>query len=119
MMGVMKEPSIQSIVMPNVTMPSVIKLSVFYDVFYERAFDSEHCYAKCRYANCHNTECLFYNGCCERALDSEHRYAECCYAKCHNTECLFIMGVVKEPSIQSIVMPNVAMPSVIILSVFL
>jgi len=62
---------------------------------------------------------VFYAGCHERALDSEHRYVECRYAKCHNTECLFIMGVVKEPSIQSIVMPNVAMPSVIMLSVSL
>jgi hypothetical protein len=29
MMGVVKEPSIQSIVMPNVAMPIVLKLSVF------------------------------------------------------------------------------------------
>jgi hypothetical protein len=61
----------------------------------------------------------FYDGCRERALDSEHCYAKCCYVKCLKAECLFMMGVAKEPSILSIVNLNVAMPSVIMLSVFL
>jgi hypothetical protein len=57
MMGVVKEPSIQSIVMPNVAMSSVLKLSVFFTVCCKRALCYEHCFAECRNAKRHTTEC--------------------------------------------------------------